>query len=213
TGNVSANNVVVTDPIPSGTTFISGSITSTSPYTGTDPSTGITLTNPIPAGGTVTITYKVNVTSEPNTNPIPNTANVNYAYTVNPANPNGATASGPSNTVYTQVNFADLITPGNFTKSVDKLVDKVGDILTYTLFIKNSGNVPANNIVITDPIPNGTSLVPGSVTANVLFSGTNPATGITLTNPIAPGGDVTVAYQVKVNILPSPNPIPNTANV
>ncbi|MEG0035708.1 MAG: hypothetical protein RR743_03520, partial [Oscillospiraceae bacterium] len=207
TGNVPANNVVVTDIIPAGTTYVAGSVTATAPFTG-DPTTAITLLNPIPAGGTVTITFKVKLgNSAPPVNPVPNTATVKYAYTVDPASPNGVTAAGTSNTVATPVSTAHL----NIVKATDKTIAYIGDTITYNLSITNTGNVPADNVVITDPIPSGTVLVPGSLAVSAPYSG-SPTTAITLTNSIPAGGTVTITFQVKVTAIPNPNPIVNVAH-
>lgn len=207
-GNVAANNVVITDPIPAGTTYVAGSLTGTVPFTGTL-ATGLALTAPIPAGGSATINYKVKVdTSVPANNPIPNTATIAYAYTVDPANPNGIKASGISNTVNTQVSNATL----NTKKTADKVIAYVGDVITYQVAVTNSGNVPASNVILTDPVPNGTTYVLGSLAADVAFTG-SPMTTIHLTNAIAPGQTVSLTYQVLVTAIPNPNPIPNTVKV
>lgn len=204
-GNVAANNVVVTDPIPAGTTYVAGSVTGTVAFTGT-PATGLTLTAPIPVGGSAVITYKVKVSSTiPANNPILNTASTAYAYTVDPTKPNGVNVVASSNTVSTQISSATLVSK----KVSDKAIAYLGDIITYQVAITNTGNVPADQVILTDPIANGTTYVAGSLAANVAFTG-SPLTTIHLTNSIAPGQTVSLSYQVKVTSIPNPNPIANT---
>lgn len=207
TGNAAANNVVVTDIIPAGTTYVPGSTTASVPFTG-DPTSAIILTNPIPAGDTATVTFKVKLAnSAPPVNPVPNTANAAYAFTVDPANPNGVKATGVSNTVSTPVSTAHL----NIVKTADKSIAYIGDVITYNIAITNTGNVTGDNVVITDLIPSGTVLVPGSLAVSAPYSG-GPASSITLTGGIAPGQTVTVTFQVKVTAIPNPNPIVNVAH-
>lgn len=46
-----------------------------------------------------------------------------------------------------------------------------GDVLEYTIEVENTGNDPADRIVLEDPIPNGTTYVPGSILIdNVSYS-------------------------------------------
>ncbi|MEG1687264.1 MAG: hypothetical protein RR276_05215, partial [Angelakisella sp.] len=206
TGNTPANNVVVTDSIPAGTTYVAGSTTVSAPFTG-DPTTAITLLSPIPAGGTVTITFQVKLgAGAPPVNPVPNTATVAYAYTVDPTNPNGVKAAGVSNTVTTPVSTAHL----NIVKVADKAIAYIGDVITYHIAVTNTGNVTADNVVLTDLVPNGTVLLPGSLAVSAPYTG-SPASSITLTSGIPAGQTVTVTFQVKVTAIPNPNPIVNVA--
>ncbi|MEG0798978.1 MAG: hypothetical protein RSG51_00925 [Bacilli bacterium] len=195
------NNVLVTDALPAGTSYIGNLIVNT-PYTGTSPQSGITLLTVAPLS-VASISYQVQV----NTGFSPSTVN-NVASISIPNEPVKNT-----NIVYTIINNADLISPGNFIKTVDKQNALVGDILTYTLKLNNTGNVPANNVVITDIIPFGTSYIPLTTVSTIPFSG-DPTTTIKLLAPIIPGTPATISFKVKINsVSPNNSTIPNTANV
>lgn len=202
-GNIAASNVVLTDAVPAGTTFIPGSVTGAA---GTPPT--LILPSPIPAGGSTTVTFQVLVDGVPAVNPIPNFASVAYTYTVDPATPNGKTGTRRSNTVTTLISTAKL----TVVKAVDKHTAYLGDRITYQLAVQNSGNVPANNVVLTDLLTSGVSFVPGSLIVSVPYNGT-PTTGIAFTNPIIPGQTVSISFRVRVDAIPNPNPILNRATV
>lgn len=207
TGTASADNVTITDPIPAGTSYVAGSTTANVPFTG-DPTTTIDLTNSVAIGQTITVTYQVMVDTIPNPNPIQNTAAVGYTFIPAVGQPPVSDSVG-SNTVTTLVASPAI----QVAKRVSATTARLGNVLTYTTTVSNSSGISVTGIVLTDPIPSGTTLVPGSVTVNGTPSGDLPNTGITV-GTLATGTSAVVAFQVTVgNTLPTPNPIPNTATV
>ncbi|TKI88641.1 DUF11 domain-containing protein, partial [Bacillus cereus] len=114
----------------------------------------------------------------PQGNNVVNNANVTGDFLVNPTEP-PITVTVPSNTVMTVVNSSGL----NVRKSVSATEAGVGDTLTYTVRIQNSGTVAATNVSFLDPIPVGTTFVANSVTINgTPQPGLNPTTGFPLAN-------------------------------
>ena len=202
TGNVAANNVVLTDAVPAGTTFVPGSLTGA---TGTPPT--LTLLAPLAAGGTTTVTYQVKVGNiVPNPNPVSNTVAATFTYTVDPTRPNVAQGTAVGGPADTQVNTAKLVV----SKSANKPIAYIGDTITYQIAVQNTGNVSADNVVLTDLLPTGVSYVVGSLIVSIPYSGTL-ASGLALSGPVASGQTVTLSFQAKVDAIPNPNPILNKA--
>ena len=66
-------------------------------------------------------------------------------------------------------------------KSANRTFVDIGDIITYTISLQNTGTVSSTNIVLTDPIPNGTTFILNSVTIDgVSQPNSNPENGISI---------------------------------
>ncbi|MEK5061634.1 DUF11 domain-containing protein, partial [Paenibacillus sp. FSL H7-0326] len=101
--------------------------------------------------------------------------------------------------------------------TVDKTVDAtqavIGQVLTYTVVIENSGTVTADTAFLLDQLPNNTAFVPGSVTiGGDPAEDANPVSGIPL-GALEPGSRITVTYQVRVISIPPDGVIVNEAVV
>lgn len=96
------------------------------------------------------------------------------------------------------------------TKSADKTYADVGEEITYTLDIRNTGTVDALNVTVNDMLPPETTLVANSVTVDgAPYAGALPVVVASIT----PGQTVTVSFKVTVNSLPAVNPVFNVARV
>lgn len=190
TGTTTATGVTVTDPTPAGLQFVEGSLT----VDGVPRAGGFPTALPdIPAGGTVTLKYKLRAVSVPAVNPAKNKAVVNYEFS--PFAGITVSAEATSNTVSLAVVFAKT----TVFKSVDKTFATRGDVLTYTSVVTNAGNTDIVSALFTDDIPVGTSFIDGSVTVDgVAKPSANPAAGIEL-GSIAQGASVVVSFEATIN--------------
>jgi len=191
-----ATDVVVFDNIPGGSAFVADSVTIDGvSQPGADPITGI-FVGSLPAGASVVVTFQAQVTSLPTPPRLFDQAKVGYtAPTVlgGPIISNEA----PSNAITIPVFQPDLA----IVKSADTANALVGSTVTYTLVVTNIGNIDAITTV-TDPIPDSSNFVPGSVTVNgVVQPADNPASGIPVGN-IPIGSSTTITFQVVVIGLP-----------
>lgn len=197
-GTVTATNIIFVDTIPNGSSLVPSTFNQDGNLILTSPNPpGVSLSN-INPGSTSTISFKVIINTLPNPNPINNISTMNSI--------GGVIVN--SNTVSTLINVSSL----SSSKIVNKVFANVGDILTYTIPIANSGNVSANNILFIDTIPNDTSLILGTFKQDgILITGSPNFPGVTISN-IAPNAISTIVFSVKVNTIPTPNPILNTAS-
>ncbi|MCG7407078.1 hypothetical protein MH117_06585 [Paenibacillus sp. ACRRX] len=208
TGNTICTSVQFKDVVQANAAFVPGSVQIngiTQPSY--DPNVGFSLIDITP-DSTVTITFDVNVTSLPDNYLLANTATVRYLYSSNPSKPpvNAATVS---NTVTTTINVGLVAV----TKSVSQAYATIGDVLTYSVQISNTGNTNATAVNFRDVIPNGLLFVPDSVTINgVLKPGYDPYQSFSL-GTLTPGSSSIVQFQATVVSVPVPSLVSNIAQV
>ena len=129
--------------------------------------------------------------------------------------PNGATSAvvqvrGTSGEVIWigMVSLATEVYAPNLVSSITKtVVDDnggsvgPGDLLTYTISFANSGQDGATNVVVTDPIPAGTTFVPGSLVALTNNTNNGGATNGGATGPMTDASDGDVAAFTAGNVV------------
>ena len=210
-----SKDVVIKDTIPTGTTFISGSIEisnneNTSNLGETELESGITVNVPAKVGeetGTTTLSFKVTVQDLENGTEIKNIATVDG-----------------SNTNETTNTYLEPIISMEKTQETENKQDYVveGEKITYTITVKNDGGL-ATDVKIQDTIPEGTSFVEGSIKINgqarTELTQDSLVNGITESVTAKDGevsGTLTVSFEVTVDELATgiyTRPITNTATV
>ncbi|MCD1257365.1 DUF11 domain-containing protein [Paenibacillus athensensis] len=205
-GNIAATTTI-TDNIPPGSSFVAGSFRiNGSAVPGANPASGVAL-GAIAAGTATTVTFQTLVNSLPAPATLTDLASAAYTYTV----PDGRTFNGSalSNSLTIPVTLPNVAA----AKSVSAASAVVGDTVTYTVTIANNGVTAISNVVLTDPIPAGSSLVAGSVNVGgAPRPAADPASGIAL-GTLAAAASVAVTFQIKINALPSPAQITNQASI
>jgi uncharacterized repeat protein (TIGR01451 family) len=149
-------NVVITDPIPSGTTFVPGSVVlSEGLVLGTTPVLEVSIGTMDP-GEVVTVQFDVQVDPGTEGQDVVNQAYVRCDRMDVIGSPPATPAGGGQ------------VEPG---LNIDKTAIDVngspvvaGDRISYTIVVTNDSTIPHTNVVITDVIPSGTTYVDGSVT-------------------------------------------------
>lgn len=117
----------------------------------------------------------VGVVAVINTNDIPSQSTLTISITAR-SNAAGA-ANGNAQDVGTIINSVGagprLTDPANASLAPNKLVNglpeavvSVGSPFTYTIAFRNSGDAPARNVIVNDPLPAGVEYVPGSLRLN-----------------------------------------------
>ncbi|MGE3804309.1 MAG: FG-GAP-like repeat-containing protein, partial [Gemmataceae bacterium] len=230
TGGQDAASVSIVDAAPTGTTFVEGSALITSNTTGGnitsflgdetgESSLQVDIDNFAGNGGSITITFQVQMDL-----PLPlgqatvdNTAQVSAL---------GITEFDSTEASLNVDQRADL----RITKSV---VDTSGDglaqaseTLTYTLVVTNVGGLRADNVIIGDMAPAGTTFLGGSAqilnnstgggVVNFIGDGSGePFLQVVLSSIDGNGGSITITFQVLVDARLSATQltIDNTAQV
>lgn len=211
TGSTRANEITLTDSIPEGTKLVPNSVILNGRIEGgVSPQEGMGVrVGSIDPGGIATVSYKVQVVTLPNETPIKAMAKIEYKFTVHPNQPNKAKRIGYSEVVKTCIRNGNLIT----RMTADKEHANIGDIITYTLSITNSGNVSVDNLRILNNIPESTNFFPESITLNckhLMFG--NIERGIVIPN-LTPNKTVILNFKVIVKSILKTGKIKNFSRI
>jgi len=202
-----AQNVVVTDNLPSSLTYVSCNSTGSGVCDGTGISRGINFSSlAVGSSATITLVATVNGTGGAS---ISNTASVSAAT----SDPNSI---NDSSTATTTVSSADL----SITKSESPDPVNAGENITYTLTVTNNSSIiPAQSVTVTDQVPASTTFVSVGSTPTGWIRTDSTAFGqtgtITFRRPTLPeNATATFTITVKVDSNTANNSIiSNTASI
>jgi uncharacterized repeat protein (TIGR01451 family) len=204
-GTGPALGVTVLDSIPAFTSYQPGTLIATAPTPDDSNPAVMKWSGNIPAGGSVTIKFKVIVTSDFQ---CPGKV-INVARLFGN---NGQVIAGAENIV-------GVNCPGGEPKLIIRKTANVtqttpGGVIEFTITVQNSGTASAFAVTVLDPIPPGTTYVPTSLTASApTTDDSNPAV-MKWTGNVPVGGTVTIKFKVTVNQnIPCPSKIINFARL
>ncbi|HDR7856665.1 TPA: DUF11 domain-containing protein, partial [Bacillus paranthracis] len=210
TGNIPANNVIFSDPLPSWTQFVTGSVVvDGTPLPSASIIDGVGI-NTISPNQTVTIIFQVQIVSNPTTftPQLQNLGFVNFQYNVGNAL-QAQPGNVETNVFVTSIHSAIL----SAVKTASTAFANIGDTITYTVLIQNSGNTNATNLNFSDLIPAGTTFVENSFAVNgSTIPGANPNNGVNI-GTVNASSSLTVTFQVIVTSTPPSNPVTNVASI
>ncbi|NUM69009.1 DUF11 domain-containing protein, partial [candidate division KSB1 bacterium] len=195
-GPDAATNVSVADVIPSGYTYVAGSIAGGTSRTAAAPNLTWTIAS-LANGATTNLTFQAVVNATGNyLNVAQVTASDQEDPDSTPNNENGAPyEDDEDDATVTPTPVADL----SLLKSVDNPTANVGSTVTFTIAVTNNGPSTATNVSVGDVIPSGFTYVTGSIAGGTSRS---DATAPTLTWTIASlanGASTNLTFQAVVN--------------
>ncbi|MEE4312063.1 MAG: hypothetical protein V2J62_09370, partial [candidate division KSB1 bacterium] len=206
-GELPATNVRYNNPIPENTRLVRGSPqTSKGKVWGQDPSLFIYIGDVAPnESETITINYIVSVIADVDSVLSQGVVTSKETFPENSNDPATPMDNDPT--------ITKVLGPPRFNVSSDvTLIDdfedldgdsliSAGDVINYSILIRNSGDSTAHNVVLTNPMPMNTSYVTNSaVTSKGIIRNTSPELVVEI-GDIAPYRFETIAisYQVVVN--------------
>jgi uncharacterized repeat protein (TIGR01451 family) len=202
-GPDAAQNVVLTDTLPAGSTFVSITGGGSNPDTFFYTQSGGTLTvttSSMAAGNTDTLTV---VVSAPGS--LANGANFSDAVSVSSATSDPNTANNSATVTGSVANSADLGVTATGPSSVT-----AGTNATYVFTITNGGPDAAQNVVLTDALPAGSTFVSitgGAANPDTFFFTQSGGTLTVTSSSIAAGNTDTLTVVVS-----APSSLANGAN-
>ncbi len=166
--------------------------------------------DPFQAGENVTI--DINVTAAAANNNVDNSATVETT-----ADPDGTANNNTDNAMTVTIN-GPLVTTVNATKTasiagVTTSTVNYGQNFEYTLLVENTGGNDAQNVNVTDTLPNGVTWINTTATGWTCTSNANGDVDCLLDTPLAPGSTAQVVVEVMATTDTSITTITNQMEV
>lgn len=187
--NIDANNIKIYDSIPEGTQYVEGSISDN----GTIENNNLSWKVNIAKGETKTVSFKVTVISE------------EFSVIDNTAKVDGEDTNEVHTPIITKYKTSELIVKDeNGVETIEERDAKVGETIKYKVNVVNSSKY-AGTTSIYDIVPEGTTLVDGSISNDGLVESTTDENGIETKKivwdnvQISANGTTTVSFDVTIN--------------
>ena len=201
-GDTISDPTIIIDIVPSGLTFVPGSVTIDGSPTLFDPTSipvGILELSSPPT----VATFQIQVTNPPPASLCTYTdiATISYSY----ISCNGETVT--NSIVTNSISFAFRATMGQFlaVKTADPLSVGLNDIVTFTVTLTNQGpTAAASDVFFQDVLPSGLTFQPNSVIASQVVTAPplDPNMGFNL-GTMAVGQTITVQFQAQATGFPA----------
>lgn len=160
TGTATADTVKVTDSIPTGMSFVAGSVYvdgESKPALDIQVPNGVPLTDVAPGTPAIVISFKLKVDSVTGITEYKNQATAVYTYSLQP-NPY---------TALSNYAYCYPVIPGlEVIKTATETVVAEGEPIHFQIKVKNTGDINLTNLTVVDILPAGIELDPSSVTVD-----------------------------------------------
>lgn len=190
--SIALQQMQFTDTMSAGAQYVAGSVQIDGvPYAGYDPLAGFAIGD-LGVGASRTVSYEIQADLPQSQPQVTNFATL--AYQIDDPIGGQRSISENTNTVILPVVSSRM----EVVKQVDRAFAVAGDELTYTIVVTNRGQLPEQDLLFSDPIPQGVTFVTGSVVIdNVSYPSYNPGVGFALKN-LGPSESTTVVFRVRV---------------
>ena len=196
-GPDAATNVEVTDTVPAGLVYQTGSMTGGDVQDETGAPALVWTIASIPALATVTLTYQV-VVGPPTGDPLEYT-NVAEVTGSDQFDPDSTPANGDATEDdYATSTIAPLQADLSFVKSTADTTPDLFDVVTFTLTVTNDGPDDATNVAVQDVLPAGLAYQAGSIGGGTTQDDSLAPTLTWTIASLASGASVDLTYDAQV---------------
>ncbi|MGG7178578.1 DUF11 domain-containing protein [Clostridium paraputrificum] len=192
-GDTKATNVTVRDIMSKGAFFIPGTFTVNGcklEVMNINKDINVGSINP---GGNILVTFDVKVVVFNPPSEIVNQAIVRYCDEM------GNVMVAESNELVISVIDVNVCAQ----KSVDRSSACIGDVISYSVFIRNNGNINIDNVVFYDDLPPSVELLPASVLVNLVPQYIDNFSGGLDLGTINAHASMIISFQVAIVSLPA----------